>query len=131
MAAPPPPPPPPQPQDLSIQKGGPDSLSSPSQSSFTENTLAGTSDTSPSELASAIDDLLNQLTSKFTNISSDLLGKMDDMSRRLDTLEATIQSSNSKATAAGAGAGAGADAASSVSNAVEDDEVVGSGKNFE
>ncbi|OAL46753.1 hypothetical protein IQ07DRAFT_590287 [Pyrenochaeta sp. DS3sAY3a] len=43
------------------------------------------------ELAAVVDDLLNQLNTKFTSISSELLAKMDDMSRRLDNLEATIQ----------------------------------------
>ncbi|KAK6004441.1 hypothetical protein QM012_008303 [Aureobasidium pullulans] len=51
-------------------------------------------DTSSSEdLATVVDDLLNQLSTKFTNISSDLLTKMDEMSRRLDNLEASIQAS--------------------------------------
>ncbi|KAF2848173.1 hypothetical protein T440DRAFT_178942 [Plenodomus tracheiphilus IPT5] len=43
------------------------------------------------ELTAVVDDLLNQLNTKFTTISSELLSKMDDMSRRLDNLEATIQ----------------------------------------
>ncbi|CBX96506.1 hypothetical protein LEMA_P107710.1 [Plenodomus lingam JN3] len=45
------------------------------------------------ELTAVVDDLLNQLNTKFTTISSELLSKMDDMSRRLDNLEATIQAS--------------------------------------
>jgi len=49
-----------------------------------------------------VDDLLNQLNTKFTTISSELLSKMDDMSRRLDNLEATIQASEgSKASGPG------------------------------
>ncbi|CAO2655183.1 Nn.00g102470.m01.CDS01 [Neocucurbitaria sp. VM-36] len=43
------------------------------------------------ELAVVVDDLLNQLNTKFSTISSELLAKMDDMSRRLDNLEATMQ----------------------------------------
>jgi heat shock factor-binding protein 1 len=60
------------------------------------------------ELAAVVDDLLNQLNTKFSTISSELLSKsrhviliviqrradvqlVDDMSRRLDNLEATIQ----------------------------------------
>ncbi|KAH0416123.1 hypothetical protein KCU90_g13961, partial [Aureobasidium melanogenum] len=55
---------------------------------------ANTPDASSSEdLATVVDDLLNQLSTKFTNISSDLLTKMDEMSRRLDNLEASIQAS--------------------------------------
>jgi len=46
---------------------------------------------SSGELTAVVDDLLNQLNTKFTTISSELLNKMDDMSRRLDNLEATIQ----------------------------------------
>ncbi|KAF2126507.1 hypothetical protein P153DRAFT_297955, partial [Dothidotthia symphoricarpi CBS 119687] len=46
---------------------------------------------SSSELAAVVDDLLNQLSTKFSTISGELLSKMDDMSRRLDNLEATIQ----------------------------------------
>ncbi|KAI4717633.1 hypothetical protein E4T48_06161 [Aureobasidium sp. EXF-10727] len=45
------------------------------------------------DLATVVDDLLNQLSTKFTTISSDLLTKMDEMSRRLDNLEASIQAS--------------------------------------
>ncbi|KAI5240188.1 hypothetical protein E4T43_06294 [Aureobasidium subglaciale] len=49
---------------------------------------------SPSEdLATVVDDLLAQLSTKFANISSDLLTKMDEMSRRLDNLETSIQAS--------------------------------------
>lgn len=70
-----------------------------------------TSETTPSDLAVVVDELLNQLSTKFSNISTELIGKskstlsslffhrtidpcdlVDDMSRRLDTLEATIQS---------------------------------------
>ncbi|OAL05299.1 hypothetical protein IQ06DRAFT_289520 [Phaeosphaeriaceae sp. SRC1lsM3a] len=46
---------------------------------------------SSGELAAVVDDLLSQLNTKFSTISSELLAKMDDMSRRLDNLEATIQ----------------------------------------
>ncbi|KAI8932111.1 hypothetical protein NX059_010996 [Plenodomus lindquistii] len=54
------------------------------------------------ELTAVVDDLLNQLNAKFTTISSELLAKMDDMSRRLDNLEATIQAGDgSKPSASG------------------------------
>ena len=61
-----------------------------------------------------VDDLLNQLTSKFSNLSGEILGKsegnvpsghwrialicgiVDEMSRRLDSLEAAIQVGNAK-----------------------------------
>lgn len=54
------------------------------------------------ELTAVVDDLLNQLNIKFTTISSELLSKMDDMSRRLDNLEASIQAGEgSKASGSG------------------------------
>ncbi|KAI9713057.1 MAG: hypothetical protein M1820_001042 [Bogoriella megaspora] len=49
----------------------------------------------PAELTAVVDDLLQQLQNKFSSISSDMLAKMDDMSRRLDNLEAAIQASQS------------------------------------
>ncbi|RMY91580.1 hypothetical protein D0862_09691 [Hortaea werneckii] len=52
------------------------------------------SGTAPSELVTVVDDLLNQLQTKFSNVSAELVGKLDEMSRRLDNLEATIQASN-------------------------------------
>ncbi|KAH6642078.1 heat shock factor binding protein 1-domain-containing protein [Boeremia exigua] len=59
-----------------------------------------TSTDSSAELAAVVDDLLNQLNTKFTTISSDLLSKMDDMSRRLDNLEAQIQAGDGKGSGA-------------------------------
>ncbi|CAN9277576.1 hypothetical protein GT037_010947 [Alternaria burnsii] len=50
-----------------------------------------TNQESSGELTAVVDELLNQLNTKFTAVSSELLAKMDDMSRRLDNLEATIQ----------------------------------------
>ncbi|KAI7530124.1 hypothetical protein KC331_g14837 [Hortaea werneckii] len=52
------------------------------------------SETAPSELVTVVDDLLAQLQTKFSNVSAELVGKLDEMSRRLDNLEATIQASN-------------------------------------
>ncbi|KAF1815898.1 hypothetical protein P152DRAFT_390685, partial [Eremomyces bilateralis CBS 781.70] len=46
---------------------------------------------STAELTTAVDTLLNQLATKFSTVSSELFSKMDDMSKRLDSLEATIQ----------------------------------------
>jgi heat shock factor-binding protein 1 len=60
-------------------------LTSPSQSK------SESSDKATEELSVVIDDLLNQLGTKFSTISEELLGKMDEMSRRLDSLEAAIQ----------------------------------------
>ncbi|KAI6868031.1 hypothetical protein KC343_g9126 [Hortaea werneckii] len=58
------------------------------------------SGTAPSELVTVVDDLLAQLQTKFSNVSAELVGKLDEMSRRLDNLEATIQASNAPPTAA-------------------------------
>ncbi|KAK8180743.1 heat shock factor binding protein 1-domain-containing protein [Phyllosticta citribraziliensis] len=49
------------------------------------------SESGSAELTAVVDDLLNQLSTKFQGISKELLDKMDDMSRRLDALESTIQ----------------------------------------
>ncbi|KAK3078615.1 hypothetical protein LTS18_007056 [Coniosporium uncinatum] len=57
-------------------------------------------DSASNELTSAIDDLLMQLSNKFSTVSTELLAKMDDMSRRLDSLEATIQANAAKRHAA-------------------------------
>lgn len=43
------------------------------------------------ELTAAVDDLLNTLRSKFSVATSGMLAKMDDMSRRLDNLEAVLR----------------------------------------
>ncbi|KAI4808838.1 hypothetical protein E4T44_10928 [Aureobasidium sp. EXF-8845] len=59
----------------------------------TTDSTNGPEASSSDDLATVVDDLLNQLSTKFTNISSDLLTKMDEMSRRLDNLEASIQAS--------------------------------------
>ncbi|TKA23216.1 hypothetical protein B0A50_07609 [Salinomyces thailandicus] len=57
------------------------------------------SEIAPSELVSVVDDLLAQLQTKFSNVSAELVGKLDEMSRRLDNLEATIQASNEQTAA--------------------------------
>ncbi|KAF2111554.1 heat shock factor binding protein 1-domain-containing protein [Lophiotrema nucula] len=62
------------------------------------------SDTSTAELTAVVDELLGQLTQKFNSVSSELLSKMDDMSLRLDNLEATIQTGDGNSSkSAGAG----------------------------
>ncbi|KAF7194539.1 Heat shock factor-binding protein 1 [Pseudocercospora fuligena] len=63
-----------------------------------KSTKTGT-ETEPSELIAVVDDLLNQLSAKFSNVSADMLGKLDDMSKRLDALEAQIQAGNAAAAA--------------------------------
>lgn len=45
----------------------------------------------PAELSVVVDELLNSLSNKFAGVSSEIFAKMDEMSRRLDNLEATLQ----------------------------------------
>ncbi|KAA8567836.1 hypothetical protein EYC84_008291 [Monilinia fructicola] len=59
----------------------------------TISTTSGTTDTSATaELSLVVDELLNSLSNKFAGVSSEIFAKMDEMSRRLDNLEATLQS---------------------------------------
>ncbi|KAG9246743.1 heat shock factor binding protein 1-domain-containing protein [Calycina marina] len=51
------------------------------------------------ELSVVVDELLYTLSNKFAGISSEIFAKMDEMSRRLDNLEATIQSGDGKPSA--------------------------------
>ncbi|KAI9838143.1 MAG: hypothetical protein M1837_002638 [Sclerophora amabilis] len=53
------------------------------------------SDDAPAELTAVVDELLDSLSSKFSSVSSEIFTKMDEMSRRLDSLEGAIQSSDS------------------------------------
>ncbi|KAI9856523.1 MAG: hypothetical protein M1813_008901 [Trichoglossum hirsutum] len=45
----------------------------------------------PAELTAVVDELLNSLSSRFSSVSSEIFSKMDEMSRRLDSLEANLQ----------------------------------------
>ncbi|KJX94953.1 unnamed protein product [Zymoseptoria tritici ST99CH_1A5] len=56
--------------------------------------------TPPSEIVGLVDDMLNQLNSKFNAVSSEILSKMDAMSKRLDSLESNIAAGNAAAAAA-------------------------------
>jgi len=53
--------------------------------------LSSTTDDAPAELSVVVDELLNSLSNKFAHVSSEIFAKMDDISRRLDTLEVTLQ----------------------------------------
>ncbi|RAH45789.1 heat shock factor-binding 1 family protein [Aspergillus brunneoviolaceus CBS 621.78] len=104
---PPPPPPPPPATTLSPQP------------TTTTQTPPTTSTPTPapeiqSELNAAVDDLLDQLQHKFDGVSREIFGKLDDMARRLDELEASLALLDSSApagagaTAEGGGGGGGA-----------------------
>ncbi|ORY71873.1 heat shock factor binding protein 1-domain-containing protein [Pseudomassariella vexata] len=47
--------------------------------------------TSSDELTAVVEDLLSSLSNKFAGVSSEIFAKMDEMSRRLDNLEAALQ----------------------------------------
>ncbi|QSS55294.1 hypothetical protein I7I53_03142 [Histoplasma capsulatum var. duboisii H88] len=61
------------------------------RSSIQEATTTG--DESSNQLAQAVDELLDQLQNKFDKVSTEIFGKLDDMARRLDQLEAALASS--------------------------------------
>ncbi|KAL2221781.1 heat shock factor binding protein 1-domain-containing protein [Thermoascus aurantiacus ATCC 26904] len=63
----------------------PQSSQGPSPSPGIDTSSAGSQ-----ELAAAVDDLLNQLQKKFDSVSNEIFGKLDDMARRLDELEASL-----------------------------------------
>ncbi|RYP23528.1 hypothetical protein DL765_001042 [Monosporascus sp. GIB2] len=46
---------------------------------------------SADELTIVVEDLLNSLSNKFAGVSSEIFAKMDEMSKRLDNLEAALQ----------------------------------------
>jgi len=69
-------------------------MASNQPSSANDNRLStnSTADASaPAELSAVVDELLNSLSNKFAGVSSEIFAKMDEMSRRLDNLEATLQ----------------------------------------
>ncbi|PGH02282.1 hypothetical protein GX51_04722 [Blastomyces parvus] len=61
------------------------------RSSIQAATTAG--DESSNQLVQAVDELLDQLQNKFDKVSTEIFGKLDDMARRLDQLEAVLASS--------------------------------------
>ncbi|KAF7327326.1 Heat shock factor-binding protein 1 [Mycena kentingensis (nom. inval.)] len=53
--------------------------------------IVGTDISSPHELTAFVETLLEQLDSKFDDMSSQILDRMNQMSTRVDALEASIQ----------------------------------------
>ncbi|KAI4152408.1 MAG: hypothetical protein LQ341_000715 [Variospora aurantia] len=45
----------------------------------------------PNELIKAVDELLDNLSAKFSKVSTEVFAKMDEMAQRLDELEASIK----------------------------------------
>ncbi|KAL2119359.1 hypothetical protein VTJ04DRAFT_6319 [Mycothermus thermophilus] len=60
------------------------------------NTPPSTGEDARNELAAQLDDLLNTLSNKFAGVSSEIFAKMDEMSRRLDNLEAQLRANAEK-----------------------------------
>ncbi|EWY99237.1 hypothetical protein FOQG_00369 [Fusarium oxysporum f. sp. raphani 54005] len=54
------------------------------------------SDDARADVTAAVEELLNSLSNKFAGVSSEIFAKMDEMSRRLDNLEAALQESKAK-----------------------------------
>jgi len=48
------------------------------------------------EFAAQLDDLINSLSNRFAGVSSEIFAKMDEMSRRLDNLEARLGATKDK-----------------------------------
>ncbi|KEZ39065.1 hypothetical protein SAPIO_CDS10449 [Scedosporium apiospermum] len=67
--------------------------------SSNNNSSSGKADTaedSRADLNAAVEDLLNSLSNKFAGVSSEIFAKMDEMSRRLDSLEAELRAAKEK-----------------------------------
>lgn len=54
------------------------------------------SDDANADVTAAVEELLNSLSSKFAGVSSEIFAKMDEMSRRIDTLESALQENKPK-----------------------------------
>ncbi|KAI9149195.1 hypothetical protein HJFPF1_11244 [Paramyrothecium foliicola] len=55
-----------------------------------------TSEDRGADVTAAVEELLNSLSNKFAGVSSEIFAKMDEMSRRLDSLEAALLESKAK-----------------------------------
>ncbi|KAL2023912.1 hypothetical protein VTK56DRAFT_689 [Thermocarpiscus australiensis] len=60
-----------------------------------------TTDDARAELTAQLEDLLNTLSNKFAGVSSEIFAKMDEMSRRLDNLEAQLMANKDKTPGSG------------------------------
>ncbi|KAJ4389499.1 hypothetical protein N0V93_006968 [Gnomoniopsis smithogilvyi] len=58
--------------------------------------VSSTPDDARAELTQQLDELLNTLSNKFAGVSSEIFAKMDEMSRRIDNLEAALVASNDR-----------------------------------
>ncbi|KAM0290321.1 hypothetical protein ACHAO9_005098 [Fusarium lateritium] len=68
----------------------------PKPDSTANNKPENPSDDARADVTAAVEELLNSLSNKFAGVSSEIFAKMDEMSRRLDNLEAALQDNKSK-----------------------------------
>ncbi|KAJ5629683.1 hypothetical protein N7528_003340 [Penicillium herquei] len=73
--------------------------SSPAKTSAEESMLSQPNSDAQGQLTAAVDELLDQLQGKFENVSKEMFGKLDDMTRRLDELEAALSAAKNDASA--------------------------------
>ncbi|KAH7188560.1 uncharacterized protein FIESC28_06383 [Fusarium coffeatum] len=66
----------------------------PKPDTAANNKPENASDDARADVTAAVEELLNSLSNKFAGVSSEIFAKMDEMSRRLDNLEAALQESN-------------------------------------
>ncbi|KAK5993315.1 hypothetical protein PT974_06744 [Cladobotryum mycophilum] len=62
----------------------------------TASNQATASEDGRADVTAAVEDLLNSLSNKFAGVSSEIFAKMDEMSRRLDNLEAALLENKNK-----------------------------------
>ncbi|KAJ5945787.1 hypothetical protein N7454_002626 [Penicillium verhagenii] len=74
--------------------------SSPTKTSAEESFLSQPNSDAQGQLTAAVDELLDQLQGKFDNVSKEVFSKLDDMTRRLDELEASLSAAGSDAASA-------------------------------
>ncbi|KAJ5973446.1 hypothetical protein N7481_010656 [Penicillium waksmanii] len=73
---------------------------SPEKTSAEESFLSQPNSDAQGQLTVAVDELLDQLQGKFDHVSKEVFGKLDDMTRRLDELEASMAGSANESTSA-------------------------------
>ncbi|CAI0644753.1 hypothetical protein CGCF415_v000414 [Colletotrichum fructicola] len=61
----------------------------------TSNQSAASED-AKGDVNAAVEELLNTISNKFAGVSSEIFAKMDEMSRRLDNLEAALLANKEK-----------------------------------
>ncbi|CCF31816.1 heat shock factor binding protein 1 [Colletotrichum higginsianum] len=59
-------------------------------------TQSAISEDPKTDVNAAVEELLNTISNKFAGVSSEIFAKMDEMSRRLDNLEAALLANKEK-----------------------------------